>query len=92
MRLPILPTIFRKKAADQRDKAVLDSTDPPNDGETGRLSRMGSESLILVMGVTGAGKSYFINQLKPNSVTEGHSIVSRQQRRMYGMLLFANEK
>ncbi|KAF2463833.1 uncharacterized protein BDR25DRAFT_297417 [Lindgomyces ingoldianus] len=38
---------------------------------------MGSESLILVMGVTGAGKSYFINQLKPNSVTEGHSLVSQ---------------
>lgn len=35
-----------------------------------------SEGVILVMGVTGAGKSYFLNQLKHHSVTEGHSLFS----------------
>ncbi|OAL03081.1 hypothetical protein IQ06DRAFT_218284 [Phaeosphaeriaceae sp. SRC1lsM3a] len=38
---------------------------------------MQSENLVLVMGVTGAGKSYFINKLKPNSVEEGHGLMSQ---------------
>ncbi|KAH8725386.1 P-loop containing nucleoside triphosphate hydrolase protein [Phaeosphaeriaceae sp. PMI808] len=38
---------------------------------------MKSENLILVMGVTGAGKSHFINQLKPDSVIEGHGLGSQ---------------
>lgn len=33
-----------------------------------------NEGIILVMGVTGAGKSYFINQLHPNSVKEGDTL------------------
>lgn len=33
-----------------------------------------SEGVILVMGVTGAGKSYFLNQLKSQCVKEGHSL------------------
>lgn len=33
-----------------------------------------SEGVILVMGVTGAGKSYFLNQLQNHSVKEGHSL------------------
>ncbi|KAH7013727.1 P-loop containing nucleoside triphosphate hydrolase protein [Ilyonectria destructans] len=35
-----------------------------------------SEGIILVLGVTGAGKSYFLNQLKSHSATEGHSLHS----------------
>ncbi|QPC70664.1 hypothetical protein HYE68_001416 [Fusarium pseudograminearum] len=35
-----------------------------------------SEGVIIVMGVTGAGKSYFLNQLKRHSVEEGHSLFS----------------
>ncbi|KAF5002779.1 hypothetical protein FDECE_10524 [Fusarium decemcellulare] len=35
-----------------------------------------SEGVILVMGVTGAGKSYFMNQLKSQCVKEGHSLSS----------------
>ncbi|KAH7146868.1 P-loop containing nucleoside triphosphate hydrolase protein [Dactylonectria estremocensis] len=35
-----------------------------------------SEGIILVLGVTGAGKSYFLNQLKSHSVEEGHSLRS----------------
>lgn len=35
-----------------------------------------SDGVILVMGVTGAGKSYFLNQLKSESVAEGHSLYS----------------
>lgn len=35
-----------------------------------------SDGIILVMGVTGAGKSYFINQLKSESAVEGHSLYS----------------
>lgn len=35
-----------------------------------------SDGIILILGVTGAGKSYFINQLKPKSVREGHSLQS----------------
>jgi putative ribosome biogenesis GTPase RsgA len=32
--------------------------------------------MILVMGVTGAGKSTFINSLKPGSVVVGHGLES----------------
>lgn len=35
-----------------------------------------SDGVVLVMGVTGAGKSYFLNQLKSESVVEGHSLYS----------------
>lgn len=35
-----------------------------------------TDGVILVMGVTGAGKSYFINQLKSDSAVEGHSMYS----------------
>ena len=35
-----------------------------------------SEGIIMVMGVTGAGKSHFVNQLKDHSVKEGHSLRS----------------
>ena len=35
------------------------------------------ENMILVMGVTGSGKSFFINKLKQNSVVEGHDLRSR---------------
>ncbi|KAF3051883.1 hypothetical protein E8E11_011085 [Didymella keratinophila] len=33
-------------------------------------------SMILIMGVTGSGKSYFINQLAHGSVVEGHGVSS----------------
>lgn len=33
-------------------------------------------SMILVMGLTGSGKSYFINQLVAGSVKEGDSLAS----------------
>jgi type II secretory ATPase GspE/PulE/Tfp pilus assembly ATPase PilB-like protein len=35
-----------------------------------------SDGVILVMGVTGSGKSYFLNQLKRHSAKEGHSLFS----------------
>ncbi|KAM5357310.1 hypothetical protein ACJZ2D_016396 [Fusarium nematophilum] len=35
-----------------------------------------SEGVILVMGATGAGKSYFVNQLKRGGAREGHSLRS----------------
>jgi predicted GTPase len=38
-----------------------------------------SDGMILVMGATGAGKSYFINQLKQGCVTVGHSLQSRRR-------------
>ncbi|KAK4227137.1 P-loop containing nucleoside triphosphate hydrolase protein [Podospora fimiseda] len=44
---------------------------------------MSNEGVILVLGVTGAGKSYFINQLKtrgPVTVAEGHSLTSETER------------
>ena len=34
--------------------------------------------MILVMGVTGAGKSYFINKLTEESVVEGNTLHSCQ--------------
>ncbi|EGO57913.1 hypothetical protein NEUTE1DRAFT_63272, partial [Neurospora tetrasperma FGSC 2508] len=37
-----------------------------------------SGGMILVMGVTGAGKSTFVNALKPESVTVGHTLESTQ--------------
>jgi energy-coupling factor transporter ATP-binding protein EcfA2 len=38
---------------------------------------LSSEGVVLVMGVTGAGKSYFVNQLKGyHAVQEGHSLNS----------------
>ncbi|KAH6869248.1 P-loop containing nucleoside triphosphate hydrolase protein [Thelonectria olida] len=39
-----------------------------------------SEGFILVLGVTGAGKSYFLNQLKRHSAEEGHSLHSETTR------------
>ncbi|KAM0543977.1 hypothetical protein ACHAPJ_012072 [Fusarium lateritium] len=39
-----------------------------------------SDGIILVMGVTGAGKSYFVNQLKSESAVEGHSLYSETQK------------
>ncbi|KAF4343937.1 triacylglycerol lipase II precursor [Fusarium beomiforme] len=39
-----------------------------------------SDGIILVMGVTGAGKSYFLNQLKSQSVSEGHSLYSETEK------------
>lgn len=35
-------------------------------------------SMILVMGVTGSGKSYFINQLAKGAVVEGHGVSSSE--------------
>ncbi|KAK3935665.1 P-loop containing nucleoside triphosphate hydrolase protein [Diplogelasinospora grovesii] len=39
-----------------------------------------SDGIILLMGVTGAGKSYFLNQLKAGSVGEGHGLRSETKR------------
>jgi ABC-type lipoprotein export system ATPase subunit len=33
-------------------------------------------SMILVMGVTGSGKSYFINRLAAGATPEGHTLIS----------------
>ncbi|KAL6353612.1 hypothetical protein LRP88_14110 [Fusarium phalaenopsidis] len=35
-----------------------------------------NEGIILVLGVTGSGKSYFLNRLKSHSVKEGHGLQS----------------
>lgn len=53
-------------------------TDCSDDDEAAQWSSLRSESLILVMGVTGAGKSYFINKLNPGSVAEGDGLGSRK--------------
>lgn len=36
-----------------------------------------SAEMVLVMGVTGAGKSYFINKLKEGAMEEGEGLQSR---------------
>ena len=36
--------------------------------------------MVLVMGITGAGKSYFINKLKDGAVVEGDSLESSKCR------------
>lgn len=36
-----------------------------------------NEGIILVLGVTGSGKSYFLNKLKSHSVQEGHGLQSK---------------
>lgn len=74
--------VFRKKKRTRPNKAEPDQINRSEDDELIQWSDMQSDSLILVMGVTGAGKSYFINQLKPNSVTEGHGLGSRKWIRM----------
>lgn len=68
---------FRKKKPDQLNNAEVAQAGRSHDGETDQWGDMQSDSLVLIMGVTGAGKSYFINQLKPNSVTVGHGLKSR---------------
>ncbi|KAH7385572.1 P-loop containing nucleoside triphosphate hydrolase protein [Phaeosphaeria sp. MPI-PUGE-AT-0046c] len=68
--------IFKRKKAAPLDKAEAVSA-ISDDDENDQWTQMQSESLVLVMGVTGAGKSYFINKLKPNSVAEGHGIASQ---------------
>lgn len=35
--------------------------------------------MVLVMGVTGAGKSTFVNALQPESVTVGHDLESSKR-------------
>lgn len=35
--------------------------------------------MVLVMGVTGAGKSYFVNKLKEGAVVEGDGLESSEQ-------------
>ena len=45
--------------------------------ESSSQSDMGG--MVLVMGVTGAGKSTFINALKPESVTVGHTLESSKR-------------
>ena len=35
--------------------------------------------MVLVLGVTGAGKSYFVNQLKEGAVVEGEGLESSKQ-------------
>jgi len=34
------------------------------------------QNLVLVMGLTGAGKSYFINKLSGQNLQEGHNLAS----------------
>ncbi|KAJ4301515.1 hypothetical protein N0V90_003608 [Kalmusia sp. IMI 367209] len=68
-----VPRIFRRKSSTP-GKAEVKRADYLDD--TYQWSPQSSENLIIVMGVTGAGKSYFVNQLKPNSVAEGHSLKS----------------
>ncbi|KAH7258065.1 P-loop containing nucleoside triphosphate hydrolase protein [Fusarium tricinctum] len=50
-----------------------------------------SDGIILVMGVTGAGKSYFLNQLKSQSVSEGHSLCS-ETRECQAIQIFLDEE
>jgi putative ribosome biogenesis GTPase RsgA len=56
-----MSSFYSKRTSKIADKDIMDDR---NDG------------IILVMGVTGAGKSYFINQLKSESAVEGHSLYS----------------
>ncbi len=44
--------------------------------------------MILVMGVTGSGKSYFINQLAKDSVVEGHGVSSGESCSFSGRLTY----
>ncbi|KAJ4005565.1 hypothetical protein NW752_002398 [Fusarium irregulare] len=39
-----------------------------------------NDGVIVIMGVTGAGKSYFLNRLKENAVEEGHSLFSETRK------------
>jgi predicted GTPase len=45
---------------------MAEREDPPTD-------------MVLIMGVTGAGKSYFINKLKEDAVIEGDGLESSKQ-------------
>ncbi|CAJ0550085.1 Ff.00g100150.m01.CDS01 [Fusarium sp. VM40] len=50
-----------------------------------------TDGVILVMGVTGAGKSYFINQLKSDSAVEGHSMYS-ETRKCQAVQIFLDDE
>jgi hypothetical protein len=68
-----------KKKVEQSQKAELECPSRLNiDNDLDDEASHEAENLIVVMGVTGAGKSYFINKLKPGSVVEGHGIRSSQ--------------
>jgi predicted GTPase len=46
-------------------------------------------SMVVIMGVTGAGKSYFINQLAGKEVVqEGSNLDSCKQLHLYGLRSF----
>jgi predicted GTPase len=50
----------------------------------------GEQGMVLIMGVTGAGKSYFINRLKDGSVVEGSSMDSCKFEQSFLLREFIN--
>jgi predicted GTPase len=79
-----LPDLFRKNKESRglEDKAAS-PTQYDDDYGSHQWSSLSSENQVLVMGVTGAGKSYFINRLIPDSVAEGHGLESGESIRTY---------
>ncbi|KAF2108802.1 P-loop containing nucleoside triphosphate hydrolase protein [Lophiotrema nucula] len=74
-----IPTQSSKAEPPTSDGQLFEATgsDPfETIGQTQNWNLLPSDSLIMVMGVTGSGKSYFINQLRPNSAAEGHGLQS----------------
>jgi hypothetical protein len=79
-RIEMLPSWFSRgrrklKRADEAEETVADKL-PVRNKQDDLETNLERQSMILVMGVTGSGKSYFINQLEPNSVAEGHGLRS----------------
>ena len=66
---------WKSKQVDKAEESGLDKLSM-EDQQDEQYTRLEGQSIVLVMGVTGSGKSYFINQLEPNSVAEGHGLRS----------------
>jgi predicted GTPase len=45
------------------------------------MSTATSDGMVLVMGITGSGKSYFVNQLKSGAVVEGDTLESCKSKK-----------
>jgi Tfp pilus assembly pilus retraction ATPase PilT len=48
----------------------------PTAMENNIVTSNSEQGMVLVMGITGSGKSYFVNQLKAGAVAEGDTLES----------------
>lgn len=82
---------FRRKSKGKTEQAE----DVPEEQVKASMQQwlsLDSQSLVIVMGVTGSGKSSFVNQLKPGAVKVGRSLESGKSQIMRDLCLSTRSK